>query len=213
MMNNVSVVPRPAATLILLRDSAGGVEVLMVRRAQLAEFAGGAYVFPGGALDHEDQDEVLARLCSGLDDASASARLGMPQGGLGYWTAAVRESYEEVGVLMAYDTAGRLVTIGEHNESHYDAARRAIAAGTVPLQEFVRAENLTLAADQLHYFSHWITQAGRPRRYDTRFFIARAPAEQRPSHDGSELVDHLWIAPAEALARNRRGEFNLLSPL
>lgn len=211
-MTQVPVVPRPAATLILLRDSSAGLEVLMVRRTHLADFAGGAYVFPGGAVDAEDHHADLAPHCTQLDDDGASAKLGIQQGGLGYWMAAIRESFEEAGLLLAYGVDGELLKFEAEEYHAYDAERRALAAGESTLLALARARSLRFATDRLHYFSHWITQAGRPRRYDTRFFIAQAPSHQRPSHDGEELVAHTWIAPAQALERHRRGDFNMLFP-
>jgi glyoxylase-like metal-dependent hydrolase (beta-lactamase superfamily II)/8-oxo-dGTP pyrophosphatase MutT (NUDIX family) len=211
-VSTTPVTPRPAATLILVRDADAGLEVLMARRTQLAEFAGGAYVFPGGAVDAADHSAELAALCTGLDDAAASKRLGIERGGLGYWIAAIREAFEEAGLLLAHGNDGNLIRIAAQEQDAFDAARRAIAAGEVSLHAFAQARALRLATDSVHYFSHWITTAGRPRRYDTRFFLAEAPAHQQPSHDGSELVHHVWITPAEALDRHGRGEFNLLFP-
>lgn len=211
-MTTAPVVPRPAATLILLRDADAGLEVLMARRTRDAAFAGGAFVFPGGALDAQDHHSDLAALCTGLDDAAASAHLGVASGGLGYWIAAIRESFEEAGLLLAQRPDGELLRVGDLDAPVFDAARRAIAAGDATLLSFAQRHALRLATDRVHYFSHWITQAGRPRRFDTRFFIAEAPPHQAPAHDGSELVEHVWIAPAQAVDRHRRGDFNLLFP-
>jgi glyoxylase-like metal-dependent hydrolase (beta-lactamase superfamily II)/8-oxo-dGTP pyrophosphatase MutT (NUDIX family) len=211
-VSTTPVTPRPAATLILVRDADAGLEVLMARRTQLADFAGGAYVFPGGAVDAADHGAPLAALCTGLDDAAASERLGIERGGLAYWIAAIRESFEEAGLLLAHGDDGDLIRIMAEQQAAFDAVRRAIAAGEASLHAFAQARSLRLATDRLHYFSHWITQAGRPRRYDTRFFLAEAPRHQQPSHDGSELVHHVWITPVEALDRHGRGEFNLLFP-
>lgn len=211
-MSTAPVTPRPAATLILVRDAGASLEVLMARRTHLAEFASGAYVFPGGAVDEADRGTDIAALCTGLDDAAASQHLGVERGGLGYWIAAIRESFEEAGLLLAHDNEGELVRIAAHEQDIFDAARRAIAGGEATLHGFAQARSLRLATDRIHYFSHWITQAGRPRRYDTRFFLAQAPSHQLPSHDGSELVHHVWITPEDALGRHRRGEFNMLFP-
>lgn len=210
-MSATPVVPRPAATLMLIREGGDGLEVLMMRRTRDAAFAGGAYVFPGGALDPQDLDPAWASLCDGLDDVSASARLGITQGGLGYWIAALRESFEEAGVLLAH-RGGNPLRLDAGEQAVYESSRRAIASGEATLLAFAREQALALATDRVHYFSHWITQAGRPRRFDTRFFIAQAPPHQLPAHDGSELVEHLWIAPRQAIDRHGRGEFNLLFP-
>jgi len=207
-----AVIPRPAATLVLLRDAPAGLEVLLLRRTERAEFAGGAFVFPGGAVDPSDCDPALAALCRGLDAAAASGTLGMPAGGLAYWVAAIRECFEEAGLLLAYDGAGELLTIEAESGAGIAAARRAMIAGRTALAEFARDAQLTLATDRIAYLDRWITQAGRPRRYDTRFFLARAPERQSAEHDGDEHMQHAWLAPAAALERNRRGELDLLYP-
>ncbi len=211
-MSTTPVTPRPAATLILVRDAAHGMEVLMARRTQAAEFAAGVYVFPGGAVDKADDTPDIAALAHGLDDDAASKRLGVARGGLAYWIAAIRECFEEAGLLFAYGRNGDLIDIdGAHAET-FAAARGRLAQGELPLIDLLRTHQLRLATDRLHYFSHWITQAGRPRRYDTRFLLAQAPARQTSSHDGEELVHHVWISPAEALERSREGQFNLMFP-
>ena len=194
-----SVPVRPAATIVVAREADRGIEVLMVRRTRAMEFAGGAHVFPGGAVDPADSDAALVAACVGLDDAEASRRLGIPSGGLAYWICAMRECFEEAGLLYAY--------AGEGLARFDSPARDAGTFGTI-----VTSRGLRLAADRLAYLSHWITQAGRPRRYDTRFFIAAAPEHQRPMHDGSEAVGHDWIAPRAALERHAQGELHLLFP-
>ncbi len=211
-MNSPHVTPRPAATLILVRDASHGLEVLLAKRTHLANFAGGAYVFPGGAVDNTDSAPELAALAAGIDDAEASKRLGIEQGGLGYWIAAIRECFEEAGLLFAHSHEDELIGIDADAARRFASVRRALAAGEANLLQLLQSHNLRLATDRLHYFSHWITQAGRPRRYDTRFFLAEAPDRQTPSHDGEELVNHLWIRPGEALERGSRGELNLMFP-
>ena len=211
-MSSSHVTPRPAATLILARDASHGLEVLLAKRTHLANFAGGAYVFPGGAVDKADSAPELATFASGIDDAEASKRLGIERGGLGYWVAAIRECFEEAGLLFAHAHDDVLIDIDGHAAPHFATVRKALATGDVTLLDLLQSNNLRLATDRLHYFSHWITQAGRPRRYDTRFFLAEAPERQTPSHDGEELVNHLWIRPAEAIERSSRGELNLMFP-
>jgi glyoxylase-like metal-dependent hydrolase (beta-lactamase superfamily II)/8-oxo-dGTP pyrophosphatase MutT (NUDIX family) len=207
------VIPRPAATLALLRDTARGPEVLMMRRTHLAEFAGGAYVFPGGAVDDADRDPSLASLVSGIDDALASRTLGLEAGGLAYWIAAIRECCEEAGLLLACDGSGELVAIEDEPwRNEFSAQRRALAQGNLALADLLRAGGLALATDRVAYLSRWITQAGRPRRFDTRFFVARAPLRQQSEHDGTELLHHVWLTPGEALARHADGEVTLLYP-
>ncbi len=208
-----ALVPRPAATLILVRDAGAGIEVLMIRRTQSAAFMGGAHVFPGGGVDLSDAAADLAAHCEGLDDFEASRLLGVEQGGLAYWTAALRECFEEAGLLLAHDASGDYADLNEAGRAQVFAQwRESVRAGRATLAELCREHELRLAAGRMAYYSHWITQPGRPRRYDTRFFVAEAPSAQTPSHDNSETVDHVWIQPAEALARHGRGELQLVFP-
>ena len=202
------IVPRPAATVILLRDGGPGIEVLMMRRVEASAFAGGAYVFPGGRLDAQDLDPALARRCLGLDEAQARSLLQTQEGALGYWIAAIRECFEESGLLLAQDAQGHPVTMNPELE----AERAALIAQSTTLLEIIQRHDLQLVLDPLLYFSHWITQAGRPRRFDTRFFVTVVPSDQTASHDGAELDEHVWIQPAMALERHHRGEFHLLFP-
>src|SRR5262245_18206897 len=162
------LIPRPAATLALLRDTARGPEVLMMRRTHLAEFAGGAYVFPGGAVEDADHDRSLAALALGMDDTLASRTLGMQAGGLAYWVAAIRECCEEAGLLLACDASCQLVAIEDEPwHSEFSKQRHALAQGEMALLDLLRARRLALATDRLAYLSRWITQPGRPRRFDT----------------------------------------------
>lgn len=207
------MIPRPAATLILVRDADSGVEVFMIRRTQSAVFMGGAHVFPGGGVDAADAAEELAGYCEGLDDAEASRLLGIERGGLAYWAAAVRECFEEAGLLLASDSGGEYVDLNQAQRLQVFAQwRESVRAGRASLADLCREQGLRLTAGRLAYYSHWITQPGRPRRYDTRFFVAEAPAAQTASHDNSETIDHIWIRPAEALQRHQRGEMHLVFP-
>jgi glyoxylase-like metal-dependent hydrolase (beta-lactamase superfamily II)/8-oxo-dGTP pyrophosphatase MutT (NUDIX family) len=209
----MTMVPRPAATLILVRDASACMEVFMIRRTQSAVFMGGAHVFPGGGVDASDASAELASYCEGLDDIEASRLLDVERGGLAYWTAALRECFEEAGLLLAHDADGRYADLNDvQHVPVFERWRESIRAGKATLADLCHEHRLRLAAGRLAYFSHWITQPGRPRRYDTRFFVAEAPAAQTASHDNSETVDHLWIQPAEALERHRRGEMHLVFP-
>jgi 8-oxo-dGTP pyrophosphatase MutT (NUDIX family) len=196
-------VPRDAATIMLVRDGRSGLEVFMLRRNLASVFVAGAYVFPGGAVDDADRHADLESLCAGRTDEDASALLGVERGGLAYWVAAVRECFEEAGVLLA-----RPRDIAAQLQSYRDA----IYSGELRLVDLCRRHGLLLDADQIHYFSHWITPIGAPRRYDTRFFVAAAPPEQTPRHDDAETIAHLWIRPIEALERCEAGEIDLIFP-
>ena len=212
-MTKRALVPRPAATLVLAREAQGGIEIFMLRRTQGAAFGSGAYVFPGGALDAADSDQDLAACCSGMDDVHASRLLNLDRGGLAYWIAAVRECFEEAGLLLAYDGGGELLALDDPDRAAgFAELRRKMIAGEITLTELFRRRGLRLALDRLAYLSHWITGPGAPRRFDTRFFVAVAPPAQTPSHDAGETVSHLWIRPAEALERHRRGDYKLMFP-
>jgi glyoxylase-like metal-dependent hydrolase (beta-lactamase superfamily II)/8-oxo-dGTP pyrophosphatase MutT (NUDIX family) len=210
MVTSSPPLPRPAATLVVVRDAERGMEVLLMHRTKAMEFAGGAHVFPGGAVDAADA--ALASACSGLDDAAASRRLEIESGGLAYWVCAIRECFEEAGLLYAY--AGDELVRFDVPIAPGDAPslRRALNAGETTFAAMIETLGLRLATDRLAYLSHWITQAGRPRRYDTRFFIAAAPEHQRPMHDAAETVAHEWVVPRVALERHSRGEVQLLFP-
>lgn len=209
-------VPRPAATVMVVRDGEGGggpLEVLMVRRSLAADFVGGAFVFPGGGLDPADGSPEAAEYCTGRRDPEASVILGLESGGLAYWVAAVRECFEEAGLLLAYDGGGSLLSLVEPDaEVRFGALRADLNAGRCSLVDICRDEHLLLATDRLHYFAHWITPEGAPRRYDTRFYVAAAPPDQTPAHDAAETVADVWLEPAEALRRHREGKIELIFP-
>jgi glyoxylase-like metal-dependent hydrolase (beta-lactamase superfamily II)/8-oxo-dGTP pyrophosphatase MutT (NUDIX family) len=202
------LLPRPAATLILLREAAAGHEVFLLQRSHSASFVAGAYVFPGGSIDPEDAaPRALARV-RGLTDAEASARLGIERGGLAYWIAAVRECFEEGGILLAHDERG--APLEGARLAALDAWRARLNAGDLSFADFLEAERLVIPADALAYYAHWITAPGRARRFDTRFFVALAPRGQSGSQDNAEMIEHAWLAPREALERSARGEIELV---
>jgi len=205
--------PLPAATVTLVRDTVRGLGVLLLQRNLNSGFMPGVHVFPGGALDETDHAPELYALCAGLDDAAASRILGMERGGLAYWIASVRESFEEAGILLACDGRGDVVTLADPAASErFRSHRQALNAGKRGFAAVMQSEDLRLATDRLTYFSHWITPIGAPRRYDTRFFLAVAPGRQEASHDGGEIIAHAWLRPAEALDRYRRDEIKMRTP-
>lgn len=207
------VVPRPASTITVVRDVAQGFEVLMMQRTHKAGFMPGVYVFPGGAVDQDDRDPDLYALCDGIDDAAASRRLGVERDGLAYWVAAIRECFEEAGLLLCHDRRGALVSLAASaDEARFVAHRAALNAGSRAFIDVLREEGLRLATDRLTYFSHWITPTAAPKRFDTRFFVAVAPPAQSPLHDAAELIDHRWVRPQEAIELDDAGTFNLRTP-
>lgn len=187
------LVPRPAASLILLRDAAAGPEVLMLQRAPSAVFLGGAHVFPGGSLDEADADPRVLRRLLNLEVKDPPAP---------YRIAAVRECFEEAGILLAWDEKGKQIA-AQRADSLMHWRKR-------PFLELLEAENLFIPANALAYYGHWITAPGRARRFDTRFFVALAPEGQAGSHDATETVHDIWIGPREALERGARGELELV---
>lgn len=203
---------RDAATVMLVRDGRDGMEVFMLRRNLNSDFVGGAYVFPGGAVDEADRHADLEGVCQGRSDDQASAVLGVDRGGLAYWVAAIRECFEEAGVLLA-SRDGEVVDLTEEVVAERFRSHRAeVDSGRLRLVDLCATEGLQLDVASIHYFSHWITPVGPPRRYDTRFFVTAAPPGQVPLHDDRETIANLWVRPAEALERHKRGELDLIFP-
>lgn len=188
-------VPRPAATVLLLRDGAAGIEVFMQVRHQDMKFASGALVFPGGRVDPEDHalaaDAVRSPATVGLDPLTGALRV-----------AAIRETFEESGVLLARPR-GETPLIPVERLRDLDAARRDFA-------QMLADEDLVLAVDLLVHFAHWITPVHNPRRFDTHFFALAAPKDQLAAHDGNESVDSMWIAPRDVIAGSEAGRFKLV---
>ncbi|MBE2262316.1 MAG: MBL fold metallo-hydrolase [Burkholderiaceae bacterium] len=183
---------RPAATVLLLRDSAAGIEVLMTRRSLTASFAPGAYVFPGGGIDAAD-----ARA-----HAQASRRPGQSDLHLTQAIAAIRESHEELGVLLARRADGSMA--GPDDVAAIDRAG--------PLFEQCARLGLTLAASEVFLLAHWITDRDLPRRFDVPFLVARMPDGQEPVADESEQFEPVWVRPADALSRHQAGQFFIIFP-
>jgi 8-oxo-dGTP pyrophosphatase MutT (NUDIX family) len=198
---------------MLVRDAPQDIEVFMLQRTTNAVFASGMYVFPGGRVDDVDSAAELDELCDGLSDAEASDLLRVPSGGLAYWVAAIRECFEEAGVLIARDAGGNFVSLSDAGaKAHYAELRHAVHDGKLSLAELCRREGLRLAVDAIRYVSHWITPVGEKRRFDTRFFVAAAPGSQEPLHDDKETIASLWVTPADALARAKRGDLAMIPP-
>ncbi|MDO9113021.1 MAG: MBL fold metallo-hydrolase [Polaromonas sp.] len=183
---------RPAATVLLLRDSPLGVEVLMTRRSANASFVPGAYVFPGGGIDTADaQAHAQAARRPTQDDLRLTQAI-----------AAIRESFEELGILLARTADGSPVT----------AAQVAAVDRQAPFFEQCRAQGLTLAADQVFVLAHWVTDRDLPRRFDVPFLVARMPEGQMPVADESEQFEPEWVRPADALRRHHDGQFFMIFP-
>jgi 8-oxo-dGTP pyrophosphatase MutT (NUDIX family) len=147
----------------------------------------------------------------GPTDEQAAQRDALGAEWRGYWVAGIRESFEEAGLLLAYQEDGALLDYGDANtEARFDAYRGPLHAGEISLREICERENVKLAIDRIHFHNRFVTPLGRPRRFDTRFFIAEAPPGQTGQHDDKETVDSVWISPQEALARSDAEEFGLM---
>jgi len=190
-MSSSVPVPRPSSTVVLVRGSATGPEVFMVKRHEHSSF-GAAYAFPGGVL--ESTDSNVHSFCAGMSDSDADRQLQVDGGGLDYFSAAVRELFEESGVLLGEtDLSGQAL----------DVARTALNEHSLGWDRFIKDNNVVMQCDRLHYFSFWITPIGLPKRYSTRFFLAELPAGQSAVHCGGELTDSCWMPAAKILEASR----------
>jgi 8-oxo-dGTP pyrophosphatase MutT (NUDIX family) len=210
-----AVAPRPASTILLLRDSAatkdpddnggGEIEVFMMVRHYEIDFNSGALVFPGGSVDKGDQ-EIIARpelYCGGegLDAAALSFRI-----------AAIRETFEESGILLARPRGSNALIDAKRAGEIEAAHRTALCEGKTTFLKVLTDNGMLLALDELVPYAHWITPEGMPKRFDTWFFLAAAPPQQAGTHDGKESTDSIWVSPREALAGGESGRFKLPFP-
>ncbi len=206
--------PIPAATLALLRDGAEGLEVLLLQREPAAAFVPGAWVFPGGRVDRSDADKLLLARLDGLDAETAARRLDLPWSeppAVAYYVAALREAFEETGILVARDEEGASPpTAGE--DPTVDALRDHLMGHRARFHEVLDRLGCRLDGAAVEYMAHWITPEVEPRRFDTRFFAARVRADARPVVDPREMTGALWITPSAALRRNREGALPLIFP-
>jgi 8-oxo-dGTP pyrophosphatase MutT (NUDIX family) len=199
---------RLAATVLLLQDTWAGPEVFMMKRPGSGDFPD-LHVFPGGKVD--DQDLLEAQV-SGCSESTANDLLGLEAGGLRYWVTAIRECFEEAGVLLARRD-GRFLSLKDPQEvERFESYRQALIDGDMTMADLCAREDLILAADCLLYFSHWLTPETAPRRFDTRFFIARMPGEQDTAAHAWETADDHWIRPQLALNEAERGRWQMISP-
>jgi 8-oxo-dGTP pyrophosphatase MutT (NUDIX family) len=170
-----------------------------------------AFVFAGGALDLNDESADVYDLCAGLDDRQASERLELPSNGLRFFVAALREAFEECGLLLAYDARGEIVNLSSWDEFLLRETRLKLSGGRLTIAELCRTQGWRLAVDKLAFFSHWITPPGK-LRFDTRFFLCSAPRDQTASLAGNEMSGLLWRTAAEALAEHDSKNLLLMYP-
>jgi 8-oxo-dGTP pyrophosphatase MutT (NUDIX family) len=197
---------RPAATVLLLRDSAAGeIEVFMMVRHHEIEFSSGALVFPGGSVDAGDQEIIAkAELYAGGEGCDASA--------LSFRIAAIRETFEESGILLARPRGSSELVDAKHAAAIEATHRAALSKGKITFASVLADTGMVLAFDELVPYAHWVTPQGMPKRFDTWFFLAAAPPEQLGVHDGRESTDSLWLSPREAVAGGESGRFKLPFP-
>ena len=208
------VEPRPAATIVLLRDGPDGPEALLVRRTRASGFVPGAWVFPGGRVDESDRDAALAERVSGLTPTQAAARLGLedaPSAALGYYLAAVREAFEETGLLIGLGSTGARVPDAARDPV-VDHARATLLEDRVRFLDLLIERDWRLDGAGIAYLAHWITPVVEPRRYDTRFFLAGVPADSHARLDPREMIAERWVRPAEALEENAAGRLPMVFP-
>lgn len=213
----MNVPAKDASTLIILRTGAGGLEVLLALRTSRSAFVPGSYVFPGGRVDDADRAGHMGRLVNALDREELNRVIEGPDDdsrALGIWVAAIRETFEEVGLLLASPRGEpRLVSFDSpETRKRYQAYRDHLRGHRITLREILERENLTLALDRLHFFSHWITPVFFSIRYDTRFFVTALPPGQEACHDGDEVTNHLWITPRAALEGYLSGRLHMVVP-
>jgi len=193
---------RPAATAVLMRDGERGLEVLLLRRSRTSGFVPGAYVFPGGRVDPADADpRVFARSCGELPPEPAAQ----------YWAAALREIFEETGVLLAVDGDGGHAADAV-SDADLESLRVSLLEDRVSLLDVLDRRDLRPAVDRLVYVAHWITPEVEPRRFDTRFFLAALPPGRNTTFEPREMSDAIWLAPAAALDRFATGTLPMVFP-
>jgi 8-oxo-dGTP pyrophosphatase MutT (NUDIX family) len=201
---------RPASTVLLLRDTAGNqgrgeIEVFMMVRHYEIEFSSGALVFPGGSVDAADHEIIARRELyaggEGLDAADLSFRI-----------AAIRETFEESGILLARPRGSKALVDARQAAAIEANHRAALSEGKTTFAKVLADTAMVLALDELVPYAHWITPEGNPKRFDTWFFLAAAPPDQLGAHDGKESTDSIWLSAREALAGGESGRFKLPFP-
>ena len=210
--------PLNAATVILLRETpaANPFELLLMRRHAKQSFMGKAFVYPGGQLDPADCTPGLAAFASGITAKEAKQRLNEPdlpdEKALGLFFAAVRETFEESGVLLAGLTSGKELDFTDNDvRQRFDEYRTMIHKQEMTLEDLARKERLVFRLSDIRPYAHWITPEAESKRFDTRFLLASIPAGQKPVHDSKAMTETLWTTPAEALLNQTAGKILLMA--
>ncbi len=212
----MAVIPKKAATIILLREKESkGLEVFLLKRHEKSSFMGGNFVYPGGRVDRNDGSLEICSLCKGITPEEAYQIFGEsipPDESFAHWVAGIRELFEEAGVLLAYDQSGNPFILKNPAErERFLNYRNLLQKDKLTICQLAQEEKILLALDQLHYYGHWITPEARSERFDTRFFLARHPIGQEATYDQKETTVGIWLNPKKALEENLRGEV-ILSP-
>ena len=205
---------REAATVVLIRNrKQGPPEMLMVQRHAEDKFAAGAFVFPGGVLEDNDFSEAAIDLSPRLPPAQAISLIpdaGSPEKALGFFVAAIRETFEEAGILLARTAAGEHWHPDTSQEAELREARDALHEGRLDFVPWMHDMGLSLATDHFRYFAHWITPEARPIRFDTHFFVIEVDKRLQAEADQREVQDHVWVTADEVLARHKAGDVSLV---
>jgi 8-oxo-dGTP pyrophosphatase MutT (NUDIX family) len=208
------VEPRPAATIVLLREGDAGTEVLLLRRNRRSGFVPGAYVFPGGRVDGSDADDELLARVDGLSPEAAAERLSHADDeppAIAFYLAALREAFEETGILVGHHEDGKHPpTAAESPE--VDALRDDLMEDRITFAQALDRMECRIEGTAVAYLAHWITPEVEPRRYDTRFFAAAVPRGAEAIIDPREMTDALWLTPSDALDRNDEGRLPMVFP-
>ncbi|MDX1645682.1 MAG: hypothetical protein R3304_00955 [Longimicrobiales bacterium] len=207
-------VPRPAATIVLLRDAARGMEVLLMRRNRRAGFVPGAWVFPGGRVDGTDAGPAAEGLLADLSPDAAAHRLDLHDAdppAIAYYLAALREAFEETGILVGEREDGSAPSSAAEDPG-VDRVRESLMQDRMTFAEALERLSCRVDGDAVEYIAHWITPTPEPRRYDTRFFAARVPEGATALVDPREMTDAVWLRPVEALSRCDGGELPMVFP-
>ena len=208
---------RYASTVVLLRpDEKGSFEILLTRRPPQMRFLGGFYVFPGGSVHKDDYSAKVLDQCRGLSQNDAQRILGNkhnPELALGHWIAGIRELFEEVGVLLCESRSGAPIdSRDETTKKRFENKRQAIVREKLGFAEFLESEKLCCDLSRMIYFFHRVTPEFYPIRFDTRFYLAKLPAQQTPLPQSEEVTRSVWMRPAEALAQGYKSDFPILPP-
>ncbi len=220
----MEVIPKYAASVILIRNfketADAYFEVLLIKRSETMKFLGGFHAFPGGKIKDDDYSERNLKRCRGRNINQAynillnqKTSFKEKKIALSFWIAAIREVFEEVGILIAYKDDKLIDFSNESEISRYQEYRDKLIKNEISMLEIMETEDLFYAVDKLHYFRHFITPPLAPMRFDTRFFLTKLPnAQQRIEPDYKEIVDYEWLTPKNSLKKYRKKEIKIIPP-